>query len=504
MKITINEGEVWFGPSSQHGIKMPFDKDSSYSVNIETWATANQDNPLLLSNQGRIIYAPKGFTLKIEDGVIDVDSKFGDIEFHEGYESLRGAYLEAVRRYFNLSGTIPPEQFFRIPQYNTWIELIREQNQADILKYAHGIIDHGMPAGILMIDDGWNNYYGSFEFSLEEFPDPRAMCDELHAMGFKIMMWISPFISADSPEFRYLDEKKLLVRRPDGKAAIREWWNGFSAVLDMTNPECEKWLDSRLFALMDKYGIDGFKLDAGDAFYYFEDDVTFRPVSPAEHGELWNRYGLKFDYNEYRACFKCAGLPLVQRLHDKAHSWEEGVALLAPNTLAQGILGYAYVCPDMIGGGSFTDFLPGSTTFEPELLIRYCAACALMPMMQFSLAPWRVLDKEQFDMILGFIDLHEKFADRIIELAKEASVTGEPIVRYMEYEFPHKGFEHVTDCFMLGHDILVAPVYVKDAVKRTVTLPSGKWRFCDGRVFDGDCEVTVDAPLSLLPYFIKE
>ena len=53
-----------------------------------------------------------------------------------------------------------------------------------------------------MIDDNWQRYYGNFEFKAEKFPDARAMTDELHRLGFKVMLLISPFVSADSPEFR--------------------------------------------------------------------------------------------------------------------------------------------------------------------------------------------------------------------------------------------------------------------------------------------------------------
>ena len=529
MKKTVKmlAGEVWYGPSSNHGAANPHGEDSVYSVNIETGASCNQDNPLLLSSLCRIIWAPKGFDLHIEGGVIDVSSKYGDIELLEGYGNLRGAYLEACRRYFltpgvpgaEYLGAVPPEEFFRIPQYNTWIELIYDQNQEDVLRYAHGIIENGMPAGILMIDDGWNNYYGSFRFSAEKFPDPAGMCRELHELGFKVMMWICPFISPDSPEYRYLAEHGMLICdespspgalqdvgvpsiKPPARPAVREWWNGWSAVLDMTNPETEKWLDERLGALT-ALGVDGFKLDAGDAIYYHEGDVTHTPVTPAEHARLWNLYGLKYRYNEFRACFGCAGLPLVQRLHDKAHDWKRGVAVLVPDTLVQSLMGYAYTCPDMIGGGSFADFLPGSTTFDSELFLRSCAASALMPMMQFSLAPWRVLTPEEYEATLGFIALHEKYADKIVELAKGAAVSGEPVVRHLSYVFPDEGFERVTDCFMLGDDVLVAPVCEKGVRARTLRLPSGKWMYADGTIYEGGAEVTVDAPLNILPHFVK-
>lgn len=509
MHLTIKmlEGEVWYGPSSMHGSRMPHDKNSEYHVNIETTSTGNQDNPLLISNLGRFIYAPLGFTLDIKDGVIEADSRYGEIDYAEGFETLKGAFLEAMSRYFKPNGVIPPEEFFTIPQYNTWIELIYDQTQERVMTYAHGIADNGMPAGIIMVDDGWNDYYGSFRFSKEKFPDPKAMTDELHRMGFKVMMWICPFISPDSPEARYMDGKGMLVMRKtehgNNEPVVRKWWNGYSCILDMSNPETEAWLDEKLHVLMDEFGVDGFKLDAGDGMYYSADDITYGNVTPMEHSALWCKFGAKYAYNEFRATFRCAGLPLVQRLHDKAHAWGHGVGALVPDTVTQSILGYAYVCPDMIGGGSFTDFLPGSTTFDDELLIRYCQAATLMPMMQFSLAPWRVLDREKYDIILRMSALHVEFAPKIIELAKAASVTGEPIVRSLEYVFPHSGFERCFDCFMLGDDVLVAPVVKKGATEKTVRLPEGEWLDDMGAVHMGGGEVTVPAPLERLPYFKK-
>lgn len=66
--------------------------------------------------------------------------------------------------------------------------------------------------------------------------------------------------------------------------------------------------------------------------------------------------------NEFRACYDMGGRALVQRLCDKRHAWDNvnGVASLIPNGLAQGIMGYAYNCPDMIGGGEYSCFLDKS------------------------------------------------------------------------------------------------------------------------------------------------
>ena len=53
-------------------------------------------------------------------------------------------------------------------------------NQKDVLNYAKQVLANGMPAGVLMIDDNWSNYYGHFDFDKEKFPDAKAMIDELH------------------------------------------------------------------------------------------------------------------------------------------------------------------------------------------------------------------------------------------------------------------------------------------------------------------------------------
>jgi len=99
--------------------------------------------------------------------------------------------------------------------------------------------------------------------------------------------------------------------------------------------------------------------------------------------------------------------------------------------------------------------------------------------------------------------IYLRYADTIIALAKEAAVTGEPIIRYLEYVFPHEGLCDITDQFMVGDRILCAPVTAQDAETRTVVLPRGQWRYCDGTVYEGGCTQMVPAPLSVVPVFEK-
>ena len=72
----------------------------------------------------------------------------------------------------------------------------------------------------------------------------------------------------------------------------------------------------------------------------------------------------------------------------------------------------------------------------------------------------------------------------------------------MAYQFPNQGFEQIDDQFVLGDAIIVAPVIEKGAVMRTVVLPKGKWLYL-GEVEYGGGAVTVPAPISVIPYFVR-
>jgi len=88
-----------------------------------------------------------------------------------------------------------------------------------------------------------------------------------------------------------------------------------------------------------------------------------------------------------------------------------------------------------------------------------------------------------------------------VELAKASARTGEPMMRNLEYCFPHMGYADVKDEFMMGEDLLVAPVMEKGAASRKVVIPPGKWRADDGRIYSGPAVETVEAPLSRIPHF---
>lgn len=510
--IQVEEEEYWWGGLSSRGFEMPYDLNSNASYDLLGDNFGNQAQPLLLSSKGRYVWCEDPISYTFSDGQLIVKSNHGEIKYGKSGKTIRDAYNYVCQNFFPPNGEIPAEMLFSKPQYNTWIELMYDQNEEDILAYAKQIIDHGFPPGVIMIDDNWQTDYGTWEFSPSRFSDPKGMVDQLHEMGFQVMLWICPFVSADSEVFRYLAEHGMLLldgertqeirwANTKNKAAVIRWWNGASACLDLSNMKTQAWFKEQLDHLTNEYGVDGFKFDAGDADFYTGDVISYEACSPNDHTTFFAEVGLDYPLNEYRASWKMAGLPLAQRLRDKGHNWED-LQKLIPDQMSQSLMGYAYTCPDMIGGGEYRSFLNASTIDE-ELIVRSAQVHALMPMMQFSVAPWRVLSPDYEEICMEMAKLHEKMGPVFVRLAKNASVTGEPIVKPMALAFPEEEYEMIKDQFVLGNNIIVAPVVEKGMRTRTVVLPRGKWKCEEGRIYKGGKTIEIDVPLERLPYFEK-
>ena len=488
----------WWAGIIREGHKMPL--QNGYTADMYGQCWRNQLQPLLLSTEGELVWSEEPFRFSVKKNVILFDKAHDSLHYKKAGKNLREAYLYASEHYFPPSGKMPPELFFSVPQYNTWIELTYNQNQNDILIYARSIVEKGMPPGIIMIDDTWQEDYGKWNFHKGRFSDPKAMIEELHKLGFKVMVWVCPFVSPDSDVYRALEKKGAFLTDDTGKPAMVRWWNGVSAELDLTHPEGTAWFKGQLDGLMKDYGVDGFKLDAGDSRFYTNVNAS-KNISPNTHTELFAKIGLDYPFNEYRATWKMGGQPLVQRLHDKNHDWND-LEKLIPHMLLEGLMGYPFSCPDMIGGGQYTSFLDGAI-IDQELIVRSTQLHALMPMMQFSVAPWRILDEEHFKSVLKAVELRKGFKNNIVDLAKEAAKTGEPIVRSLEYVFPHQGFANIADQFMLGNTVLVAPFLKSGEGTRTVVLPKGKWKSDENKTYRGGRKIEIKVPLDRLPYFLK-
>lgn len=504
-RLSIQPGEWWWGGAVADGQLMPFGR-FPHRRNLATSAGfmnddshgANQSAPLLVSSAGRYVWSDRPFRFAF-DGVGGLELEGHDIVLVQAGTTLASAFRAAAAKHFPASTRTPAEQMFTAPQYNTWIEMPYHPTQQAVLDYARGALDAGFPPGLIMIDDRWSVDYGNWIFDRSRFPEPVEMTRQLHELGFSVMVWLVPFVSPDSEHSRMAANNGWLITGPDGRPVVREWWNGYSAVLDLTNAEAVGWLRQALHRLQSVEGVDGFKFDAGDLWAYRVDDVTVAGNGAVGQCEAWARLAAEFSFNEMRACWKMGGQPLAQRLHDKPRVWGDGgLASLIPEAIAQGMIGHSFNCPDMIGGGELGSFRDGNP-LDQELFVRFAQCSAMFPMMQFSLAPWRVLDDRHLSAVRAAVNTRQSVLPDLSTLFEHAATTGEPILRPLAYHFP--GYEAVKDQFLLGEGILCAPILEPDAGTRRVVLPSGRWRDNDGSITEGPAEIVLDVRLESLPFW---
>ncbi|CAG2115530.1 unnamed protein product [Medioppia subpectinata] len=375
---------------------------------------------------------------------------------------------------------IPDERMFKNPIWSTWAKYHADITQQKVLDFAQEIKSHGFSNSQIEIDDKWEAKYGDFSFDTKKFPNPREMVTKLKDNGYRVTLWVYPFINADCDVFN--KESQYLIKTQNNSIAVKDWWNGKGGHIDFTNKKAQQWFISRLQHIKNTTGIDSFKFDAGElgwisADFKFNDPVINEtPVTLTQlYAETASQLGVVY--------------PMASSEH------------FDPTALMMSIGGYSFVLPDMIGGNAYGNFP------SKELYIRWLQVNTLMPTIQFSITPWDFKESSQevIDISKSMLKLHEQFTPLIIELAKNSVKTGEPIMRPIWWIAPNdpKAFL-IDDQFFVGTDLLVAPVTTDKARKRDIYLPSGEWKDQRGVVHTGPQTLTdFKAELNELPYFTR-
>lgn len=414
-------------------------------------------------------------------------------------QTLREAHGRVIER-VGRPAAVPPSRSLTFPTWTTWARFKEEIDQEACLRFVDDIQAAGLPIGRLEIDDKWQHEYGDLVFDRRRFPDPRALIDELHGRGIEVTAWVVPFIDLNAEAAREAVAEGYVVRRPSGEPHVVTWWRDPGHLLDISDPRAEAWFAERLGRLQRETGLDGFKFDAGEGCYLPADGVTAGDVSPNEYAHRYAAFvGRHFPGSDARTAWRNQRSTLLLREWDKHSEWGLGNGLQAVLTqaLTFGLIGYPFVLPDMIGGNEY-----GDQHADDELVVRWTQANALLPAMQFSVAPWDH-GPEVTRLARDATGLHLRFGHEFERLAGEAVKTGRPIVRPLVYEFPDDPeTETIWDEFMLGDHWLVAPVVEPGARRRHVYLPAGTWRDERGADHGGSRWLRgLSAPLDRLPHF---
>lgn len=505
-QVKINADEYWFGGAVTKGKMMPLTESSEFSFDSRANRTSNPLCGNFISSDGRYIRTGADNVCEVKDGVLTIESTT-EIDYAEGFETLKGAYLALANKYFQKDEIKVPRVQLLQPQFCTWTEMDVNVTEEKIIAFAESIVEKGLPHGVFIIDDGWMTEYGEWTFSEKKFKNPAKMISRLKELGFVVEVWLVPYVRKTAKDYAYLLENNVLIRNADGSVFDTVWWNGTDNLLDMTNPIAIEWLKGQIDALL-SLGVDGFKFDGGAGYHYKDETLKmYEKRSANGYSNAYAEFAIGYEHSEVRDYVELNGLHITTRLCDKRRSFtrENGLGQLVPDMIQAGLCGYPYTCADMIGGGSNTDFaVECEKSFDYELASRSCECSAMFPAMQFSFAYWNRNDAITA-VFKKYTALHSELNDYLNRLIDEAEENFAPIVRAVEYEFPHQGMAIYTDEFMLGEDYLVAPVTEEGKTIQTVVLPSGvKWLYVpSGKVYDGGQTVEVDAPIDVLPYFKK-
>ncbi|MBE0670940.1 MAG: glycoside hydrolase, partial [Anaerolineales bacterium] len=435
---------------------------------------------------------------KVGDGLLTFKGNSLDLKFHFS-ENAVTAYKDQIK-HFGHPAELPPEGLFTKPTWTTWARYKTAINQKVILQFADEIIQNGYPYHVMEIDDRWQVYYGDLEFDPQRFPNPKAMIKDLHAKGFKVTTWVIPFLDERSNAFTEGTKNDWLVRHVDGSPYLVPWWQGHGGLLDVTNPSALEWFFERLNQLQVKTGCDGFKFDAGEACFLPEDGVTYQKIHPNEYTKIYvDAVAKHHRLTEVRSGWKNQAVPIFFRQWDKTTAWglDNGLHSVLTGALAMSLAGYPFILPDMVGGNEYDE------KADADMMIRWTQLNALLPSMQFSLAPWDY-GVDSTELCRRFANLHVEFASKILEIARDSIAKGLPIIRPIFWLDPDNEYASTCDDeFLLGDEFLVAPVVTPNATQRDIYFPNGKWQnYWTGEIITGNAWIkNFPSPLDTLPIF---
>lgn len=487
-KIEVLKGEKWWGLFVSNAPVEPFLQP--FKVNTGETPLAGFYRPVLLSNNGRFIWSSEPMEIEFTGTEIIVTSAHEKVGVQKGGKNLREAYLVSCHKYFPPSGKVPDVNMFTMPQYDTSLELGFLQDQESVVAYAERILGEGLPAGIIVIPDGWASKVEPYAFNTELYPDPAGMFAKLHSLGFKAMLTVTPYVPAYGREYAGGLKDGYFLTGEGGAPYIMETAAGFCTAYDMSDAEQAGIMSAAVKKIKADYKVDGFRFDCRNVVPYFagnkeKEEAYMKAWAGLSDGlsltELLPSAGISQEphIGGIEVAEKAAGNFFVSAINDM---------------ISAGLTGYPYSTVMAAAGDAQSLFA------DPALMAKFLQLEAAMPVMRISFAPWRVKDTKYYNSIVEAVKFRSELGEYVAELVAESAKTAEPLMRHMEYQFPKSGFNDCNDQFMLGSKYLFAP-NTGEAQKRMVRIPKGVWTDRDGNRIKGPVVKEVDCSDGRLVYF---
>lgn len=463
------------------------------------------------------IFADNTYKTTFDFGFENTDYYFVEHEKGElDYYFMPGNDMaEVVGLYTSLTGTTP--------LYQRWIYGSHQSRwgyytQDEVLDIADKFRELDIPCDVIHMDIDYMNGYRVFTFDDKKFPDVKDLSEKLADRGVKLISIIDPGVKKDEDYFMYKEgmEMDAFAHDTDGSVYENAVWPGTSVFPDFTKQSVRSWWGDKTKILLE-HGISGIWNDMNEPASFngpLPDDVQFEYGA---HEKVHNIYGHFMAKATYEGLAKNDGgkRPFVLTRAAYAgsqkycggwtgdnHSIWAHIALSLEQVCNLSVSGLAMCGSDIGGFGSDT---------TPELLVRFYEAAVFVPFFRNHSAmgtrrqePWQ-FDETTIDAVRKTVKLRYRFIPYIYDLAHECEKTGAPIVRPLVYEYPaDKYVRNISDEYMLGSFVLVAPVIAPGKEAREVYLPDGDWYdYYTGEKYSGGRYILADAPLDKVPVFIK-
>lgn len=447
-----------------------------------------------------------------------------------------------LNRYSDLTGHMPmPPTWALGNQQSRWSYYPDTMVESVVRQYR----EHDLPLDVIHLDIDYMQGYRVFTFDPMRFPDPQGLSDKLGRQGVKVITIVDPGVKYQSPSadalpakserpeletqnkrYYVLDqgvEKNYFQRRKTGELFIPKVWPGDSVFVDYTLPDARRWWGDLHRAYLDN-GIAGIWNDMNEPADFVDqtgknqmDVVSNDEGENSTHAKNRNVFALlmaratfeglarlrpdKRPYVITRAAY--AGIQRYSTMWtgDTNSTWD-ALALNVPMFTTLGLSGEPFVGSDV---GGFIGRGNG------ELLVRAYQISFLAPFCRnhkvidgYDQEPWR-FGKYYEDIIRKYLKLRYQLLPFLYTILEEAHRTGVPLFRPLVLNYQDDANTYnLDDEFMIGEDLLVAPIVKPDVTSRLVYLPKGIWYdYWTNKKYTGGTMVRVDTPLDTVPMFVR-
>jgi len=417
------------------------------------------------------------------------------------------SFKDILLMYTELTGRPPLPPLW---SFGLWMSRCAYKNRKEVEEVARKLRSHGIPCDVIHIDPYWlkPGHYCDFEWNLKDFPEPKDMLGNLKKMGFKVSLWIQPYIPKGTKMYEEGVQKGYFVKKRDGSVYnIPDFTHREVGIVDFTNPGAKDWYKSKLKELY-KMGVDVFKCDMGEAVP--EDAIFYNGKLGIE---VHNLYPLLYQGTVFEAAKEvfrvglvwgrsgCAGIQRypVQWSGD-SHCTFEDMACVLRGGLSYSLSGVPLWSHDI---GGFQGPKPSSKLYirwsQWGLLCSHSRCHGTTPR-----EPWEY-GGTALKVFREFAMLRYSLLPYLYSCAYESSKTGMPIIRPLILEYQEDLTTRELDTeYLLGPSLLVVPVLNEDD-EVEYYLPEGMWLdWWTRRTIEGGLWKKEKVPLNRIPLFIRE